>query len=257
MLGIDNQAAIKAFDSELRKPGHHLAREALRIAEQLRNRRRGGKYKLTLRWAAGHEGIEGNEHADREAKDAAGGKSSNKMHLPFYLRKPLLINPAAIRKTFHEKQKKEWTQEWKESERGKKAVAIDKTTPSKTFLLAISDDKISRTSASRIAQLRLNHAPVNHFLKKIGRVDSARCPACGAEDETINHFLFACPSYAHERWPLKQIAKKLQKPLTAETLLGDKRMIRPLANYIDATHRFKIGEQTTNQDRHAAQGTNR
>ena len=29
MIGVDNQAAIKAFDSDLRNPGHHLAREAL------------------------------------------------------------------------------------------------------------------------------------------------------------------------------------------------------------------------------------
>ena len=29
MLGVDNQAAIKAFESELRSPGHHLAWEAL------------------------------------------------------------------------------------------------------------------------------------------------------------------------------------------------------------------------------------
>ena len=29
MIGMDNQAAIKVFDSELRNPGHHLAHEAL------------------------------------------------------------------------------------------------------------------------------------------------------------------------------------------------------------------------------------
>jgi hypothetical protein len=29
MIGVDNQAAIKAFDSDLRNPGHHLTRKAL------------------------------------------------------------------------------------------------------------------------------------------------------------------------------------------------------------------------------------
>jgi len=29
MIVVDNQATLKVFDSELRKPGHHLAREAL------------------------------------------------------------------------------------------------------------------------------------------------------------------------------------------------------------------------------------
>jgi ribonuclease HI len=31
-IGVDDQAAIRAFDSELRSPGHHLARETLRLA---------------------------------------------------------------------------------------------------------------------------------------------------------------------------------------------------------------------------------
>ena len=87
--------------------------------------------------------------------------------------------------------------------------------------------------------------PVNHYLKKIGKVDSARCPACGEEDETVEHYLLSCPSYAHERWTLEQQAKKRSKPLTMEVLLGDKHLIKPLANYIEATQRFKKpGEQS-------------
>jgi hypothetical protein len=39
MLGMDNQAAIKAFNSELRNPGHHLAHKALCIAECLKKKR--------------------------------------------------------------------------------------------------------------------------------------------------------------------------------------------------------------------------
>jgi hypothetical protein len=35
MIGIDNQAAIKALASDLRSPGHHLAQEALRLAKRI------------------------------------------------------------------------------------------------------------------------------------------------------------------------------------------------------------------------------
>jgi len=65
-----------------------------------------------------------------------------------------------------------------------------------------------------------------------------RFPACGAEDETIEHYLLACPSYAHERWALTRQARKLRKQLSLETLLGDHNMVASLANYIDATRRF-------------------
>ena len=246
MLGVDNQAAIKAFSSDLRKPGHHLARKAICIATQIQKRRKAGGYSLTLRWTAGHKGIVGNEIADHEAKKAAGGKTSEKQSLPPYLRKPLMTNPAAIKSAYHEGLLREWSETWKNSDRGRRAATIDKTAPSKTFLRAMSNKELSREAASRIAQLRLSHAPVNHYLKRIGKVDSARCPACGADDETIQHFLLSCPSYEHERWALNQQARKLRKQLSLGTLLGDQNMILPLANYIDATHRFKnSGEQSS------------
>jgi hypothetical protein len=45
---------------------------------------------------------------------------------------------------------------------------------------------------------------------------------------------------------LLKAARKQHKPLTLETLLGNTDMAVPLANYIDATHRFKqAGEQTS------------
>jgi hypothetical protein len=110
--------------------------------------------------------------------------------------------------------------------------------------MAISRADLSREAASRIAQLRLTHAPVNQYLKRIRKVDSARCPACGADKETIEHFLLSCLSYAHERWTLAQIVRKKKKYLTLETLLGNPDLVLPLANYIDATQRFKIGEQS-------------
>src|SRR5712691_3562141 len=37
MIAVDNQATLKAFDSELRKPGHHLAREAFASQTNCKN----------------------------------------------------------------------------------------------------------------------------------------------------------------------------------------------------------------------------
>jgi ribonuclease HI len=210
-LGIDNQAAIKAFESDLRQPGHHIAREIIRVANQNQKRRKKGKYALNIRWTAGHEGIEGNEEADKEAKKAAEGLSSEKLQLPPYLRKTLLINPAAVKRHLQERRKQKWTEEWRKSPRGQRSLRIDETTPSKKFLETISNHELSREAASHIAQLRLNHFPINHYLKRIGRVDKAQCPACGADNETIEHYLLTCPSYAHERWELEQHARKIKK----------------------------------------------
>ena len=239
MVGVDNQAAIQAFQSDLRSPAHHLAREVICVANQLQKRRRKSRYSLILRWTAGHEGIAGNEEADREAKRAAEGHSSDKKLLPSYLRKPLLINLSAVKRTYQDKLKRKWAEEWRNSPRGKRALHIDKSTPSKKFLGSISNSELSREAASRIAQFRLAHAPVNQYLKRIGKVDNARCPACGADEETIEHFLLYCPSYAHKRWAINQHAKHIKKQFTLSTLLDERDMMIPLTNYIDATGRFK------------------
>ncbi len=112
VIGVDNQAAIKAFDSELRNPGHHLAHEALQIAERLKKKRQRSKTTLTICWTAGHEGLEGNEMADKEAKEAVKGHTLETKLLPSYLRKPLLINPSAIKAAHTTMLKKEWQDGW-------------------------------------------------------------------------------------------------------------------------------------------------
>ena len=242
VIGVDNQAAIKAFDSDLRKPGHHIAHEILRIANQLRKKRKSAKYELTIRWTAGHVGIEGNEKADAEAKKASEGYTSDTKSIPPYLRKPLLINPAAVRRANYEKLKKEWSREWRQSERGQKTQQFDKTTPSKTFLKSISQGNLTREVASRLSQIRLTHIPLNSYLHRFKRTDSARCPACGEDEENLDHFLIRCPSYAYERWELTQAVRKKHKALTLNTLLGDPTMTTPLAKFITATQRFRTGE---------------
>jgi len=202
VMGVDNQAAISAFHSSLRNPAHHLAREILKVANRVQKRRQRGKYKLTIRWTAGHKGIQGNKDADHKAKRAAEGKTSDKQTLPLYLRKPLLTNPAAVKRGFHEDLIKKWKSEWEASVRGQRAAHIDATTPSKKFLRTVSQTELSRVDASQIAQFRLGHAPVNQYLKRMKRVDSARCPACRDKEESPEHFMLRCPSYTHERWAL-------------------------------------------------------
>ena len=46
---VDNQAALKAFASNMRSPGHHLARKFLLLANRMLKRSNKCKYRLTLR----------------------------------------------------------------------------------------------------------------------------------------------------------------------------------------------------------------
>ena len=106
------------------------------------------------------------------------------------------------------------------------------------YLKYISIPEILRVMASRIFQLRVGHAPLNHYLHKFKKIDSPRCPACGYPKETVEHFLIHCPKYAHERWPLRNRFRgglpKLSKMLTNPKLL------MPIVNFIEATQRFSL-----------------
>jgi len=220
---------------ELRKPSHHLVQEVLSLATRIQKYRSNDKYLLILRWMAGHIGIAGNKKVDSEAKKAVASLSMDKELLPPYLRKPLLINPSAVKCKLIDKPIKDWKKEWHKSARGMNMLKIDSTTPSDRFIKMISNKKLSHEASSRIAQLWLQHVPLNSYLYKFKRMDKDNCPACGTENETITHYLLHCTHYAFKRWGLAQQAKKRHKNMTIEMLLEDPEMAIPLANYIDRT----------------------
>ena len=113
---------------------------------------------------------------------------------------------------------------------------LDASTPSDTFLKLISGSKLTHNDSSILTQICTGHISLNGYLFKRKRVDSPRCPACGAAVETVQHFLFTCRSYAYMRWPLEQ---KCKGTLTLKNILSDQKLTAGLINYINATERFK------------------
>jgi ribonuclease HI len=238
VVSADNQAAVQALRTELTRPGQHLAAEILIAAEQILNSKKSRDFGLTFRWIAGHSGITGNEKADKEAKLAAEGNSSDKPDLPRYLRKPLQKSISAIKQKYNLTINEEWKEDWQASDRFKRLRAADLVSPSsKKFLKLISDSSISRKSASTIYQLRVGHAPLNLYLHRFKKVDSPRCPACGADRETVEHLIKICPGYAYERWELMKHFEASDPKL--EDILSNTKAISPLSEFIAATCRFK------------------
>ena len=239
VLNVDNQAAIVAIKSEMKKSGQHLAANVLQLAKQLLNRRTNRNFRLTFRWSAGHIGIQGNEDADEAAKAAADGESSDRKDLPSYLRKELGHSLSAVRQTRNEQLKKNWTAVWTKSPRFKRLKFEDLLTPhSQKYLKYISSGSITRKAASTIFQLRVGHAPLNAYLHRFKKINSPQCPACGDPFETPEHFLLQCPSHAHERWPI--LNQTRGRPPRITKLLSSSKLLVPLANYLEATGRFEV-----------------
>jgi ribonuclease HI len=173
VLNVDNQAALGAIQSGLNKSGQHIAVEVLKSAKQLNKNRGNSRFKLTFRWSAGHVGIKGNEAADKEAKEAADGVSSNSKDLPPYLCKQIKYSLSAIRQAHNEEHKKCWKLAWSKSPRYKCLRFKDTLTPSsQKFLAYISNQEISRKNTSHVFQLRVGHSPLNQYLHRFKRVDN-------------------------------------------------------------------------------------
>jgi hypothetical protein len=208
------------------------------MASQIKKECGNKNYQLTLRWMAGHIGIDGNELVDGEAKKAARGQSSNPKSLPCILRRKPKTNTAAL-KQHHRKQSTAcWKKIWARPVRGKQDHRIVHSSPSKKFIETISNPELPRQAASLISQLHIKHIPLNNYLHRSKCVDSPQCPACGDASETVEHYLLNCPAYAHERWALEKAIK--HKP-DLKVLLGDGEASLMLNNYIKATHRFDNG----------------
>ena len=237
-IGVDNQAALSALKSVKSSSGQYIADEILELATRIQKQRNSPKYFLRFRWTAGHVGIVGNEEVDEEAKIATGGLSSDKKLLPMLLRKPLKQNKAVLRQTRMSKLKERWKSEWDASARAEKFKPLELISPSNKYIKLISNDRLSRSDASRIFQLRTGHVPLNVYLERIKRAEKASCPACGHPRENMQHYIFDCPSYSHERWAmLKQCSKREPK---MKDVLNCAEMVLPIANYIQATGRFEL-----------------
>ena len=132
---------------------------------------------LTVRWVPGHEGIPGNEEADRVAKLAIEKGSSRRDRLPAPLWKAIPHSKQAFARTVLTKLKRRADTAWRESPRCKKFKDIDDSMPSKKYMELIAG--LSRRKASLLIQLRSGHVPLSAHLHRIRCTESPMCAQCG------------------------------------------------------------------------------
>ena len=187
-------------------------------------------------WTPGHEDIDGNERADKAAKDAASGPSSRTKDLPAFLRrKPLPVSISAVKQFQKRAMKKQWQTEWKTSRQYADSNEIDNSLPSDDFLHIIN--QLSCNQASVLIQLRTGHIPLNVVLHRIKRSDIPDCPHCkNGICETIHHLLLTCPAYMGARQLLQ--ARLRSEASSIPFLLGTRKGIPHLLCYISNTKRL-------------------
>jgi ribonuclease HI len=235
-IAADNVGAITRSDDARAAPTQYLwelfRRQWKMTERKFRN------IKLTIRWVPGHEGITGNEEADRLAKKAVQKGSSASRRLPPMLRRPLPTSKQAASRRIMGGLKERAKEIWRRSPRFRKMQEIDRSLPSGKFLKLT--ENLSRHQASLLMQLRTGHAPLQDHLYRLRKAESPTCPNCGRERETAHHFLMQCPTFGAQRRQL--VAAAGHNARHKGKLLSKAELIPHLFKFIASTGRFGEGE---------------
>ena len=162
--------------------------------------------KLTIMWIPAHCDTAGNERADFLAKEGSKLEQSD-TPVTFNIVKAKILGKKWEIK--HERAKEMYG-----DRRGPKRI-IEKVWP--------------RGVRSMFSRLRTDHCKQlqNFQCNTIHKAETALCPACGGEDDTIGHILCKCPSLEEKRQQIRmgeewRVADMVKKPLECMELLRNR-----------------------------------
>ena len=111
-VNANSQAAIQALNTHKPGPGGYLLDEIHKLSKSLCERSF-SSLQLKISWISGHDGVTGNNRADKEAKAAAMGDSSPRHKLlPLLQSDPLPYSSTAAKQHYRSRLANDWRQLW-------------------------------------------------------------------------------------------------------------------------------------------------
>jgi len=198
VIFTDNQASLQAIRDPRGQSGQYIIE---RITQALvRTRQRGQD--IEFHWIPAHQGIEGNETADRMAKEATGWRrqrgrrgrwieqdTDSTAPTPHFMRSLKAATKCALTKQIQQR----WRNEWHHESRGR---AVYKLTPQPTPKTLALHQARHRALSSVITQMRTEKIGLRQFLyqRHVPGVEDGQCE-CGRGSQTVRHVLLACPRH--------------------------------------------------------------
>jgi ribonuclease HI len=230
----DSQLAIWSMDGEELGATASLVRAISRAMKRVKERDRGTR--AVIQWCPGHQGVSGQEEADREATLVAKGKVHDPTLIPTLLNEykpPLNVN--ALREKLKEENKDLAKLHWLTSDTGLNHTARFPSTDPHNFIYHTA--KLPRARTVLLYRLITGHAPIRHHLFRIQAVDSPTCQLCKEALETVAHLLTRCPAVADERH--EHLGVKGRDFLHLDFLFFSTEALLPLFDFIRASGRFR------------------
>jgi ribonuclease HI len=232
-MSADNVSSISRAASTAAAPAQYIWEMFHDRWKMTKNKHR--RLRLTIRWVPGHEGVRGNEEADRLAKLAIEEGSSDRAKIPAPLRKKLPRSKAALWRTAKGELEKRAQKVWGDSPRHRKMAKVDAKMPSKGYLKLV--EELPRRKASLLFQLRSGHVPLRAHLYRITRAEAPNCEKCHGAVESVHHYLMVCPGYAKERRVMAREGGRDTRMMGK--LLSSAKMLPHLFRFVARTGRFK------------------
>ena len=181
----DSQSAVGILTLGWQNKSH--TRVVAEVQQTIKNLEDKG-IKIEINWTPGHAEIEGNEIADRLAKQGA----DEAEEMPEVTEAVTILDvKAAIRESGFEK----WQQRWEASSTGRHLFEFRESVRARST--RSTDIKIQKI----ITQLRTGYCTLNEYKHKTGLKDSPDC-ICG-ETESVRHYIEDCELYESVREKLR------------------------------------------------------
>ncbi|XP_067131975.1 uncharacterized protein [Centruroides vittatus] len=144
---------------------------------------RGKGIKILLNWVKGHSGITGNERADLLAKKAA------KADIPISLN---TLPSSLVKSQLDNIMTQLWQQRWEADETGRLAFKFFPSIQDRRHMSFYHPNFIT-------TQIVTGHGNFKAYLKRFLNKGNGKCPCALADDQDVQHIIFLCSKYKHER----------------------------------------------------------
>ena len=190
---------------------------------QLHNRLTNNDVEIHFIWIPGHSGIQGNERADRLAKEAL--QKNNITQIP--------VEYQSIKAAIRHAIMKGWQTQWTNTTQATQLRRIKPKTEIWT-----SANRENRREEKVLARLRLGHTAYTHAY--IYTQDPRPTCATCRHPQTVEHILILCPNYRIQRRQMVRFCTRQQIPFTLATLLDDTHpeLLHLLFSFLREAHLF-------------------
>ena len=229
----DNQAAIRSAVRPEGRSGAYIVKQIIQKIDELRT----AGLSVSIHWICAHEGIEGNEDADKAAKEATGWRPGDK-------RGPRAEPPAqlyslrtTLRTWTRRTAERRWRASWATKSKGR---AVYRHTPVPTKKVLQLHTELNKAESALLVQMRTEKIGLKDFLfnHRVPGVHNARCH-CGARRQTVAHVLLSCRHYKDLR---KQELGRLPGSSDLRKILSTRKLATKAIRFMEQTRISGYGE---------------